>query len=75
MHFTYDTEANKKATTIEVNSDLLDKAKAQKINLTAILEQSLKTKLAKIEERIHAEKASCITEDGSQCFNDKYGEF
>ena len=41
----YDTSAAKKATNLSVNSDLLAKAKAQKINLSATLEEALQEKL------------------------------
>lgn len=37
----YDSQAPKKATNLSVNSDLLNKAKALDINLSAALEQAL----------------------------------
>ena len=48
MVTTYDTDAPKKATNLSINSDLLKKAKAYKINLSrhfeAYLDQLLKEK-------------------------------
>jgi antitoxin CcdA len=41
MHATYDSKAPKKATNVSINSELLRKAKALKINLSASLEQAL----------------------------------
>lgn len=46
MHTLYDQNAPKKATNLSINSDLLNKSKALNINLSATLEQALKTKLA-----------------------------
>lgn len=37
----YDSQAPKKATNLSINSDLLNKAKALDINLSAALEQAL----------------------------------
>lgn len=37
----YDTDAPKKAANVSINSDLLQQAKALKINLSATLEQEL----------------------------------
>jgi len=39
-HF-YDSKAPKKPTNLSINSDLLSKARAQKINLSATLERAL----------------------------------
>lgn len=49
MQALYDQNAPKKPTNLSINSDLLSKSKALKINLSATLEQVLRTKLAKIE--------------------------
>ena len=46
MHALYDLNAPKKATNLSLNSGLLKKAKALKLNLSATLEQVLKVKLA-----------------------------
>lgn len=49
MQALYDQNAPKKPTNLSINSDLLSKSKALKINLSATLEQVLRSKLAKIE--------------------------
>ena len=49
MHTLYDHNAPKKPTNLSINSDLLTKSKALNINLSATLEQVLKTKLAESE--------------------------
>ncbi len=49
MQTLYDLNAPKKPTNLSLNSDLLVKAKALKINLSATLEQSLREKLAENE--------------------------
>jgi len=51
MQELYNADAPKKATNLSVNSDLLKKTKALNINLSATLEQALKTKLAKNAEK------------------------
>ncbi len=45
MRQIYDTNAPKKPTNLSVNSDLLNKAKALKINLSATLEAALLNEL------------------------------
>lgn len=45
MNQAYDTHAPKKPTNVSVNSDLLVKAKALNINLSATLEQALAERL------------------------------
>jgi antitoxin CcdA len=47
MLASYDTQAAKKSTNLSVNSDLLMKAKALDINLSATLEQALSEVLRK----------------------------
>ena len=42
MNTTYDESAPKKATNLSVNSDLLNKAKKLKINLSATFEKALR---------------------------------
>ena len=41
MNLAYDTQAPKKPTNVSINSDLLTKAKALKINVSATLETAL----------------------------------
>lgn len=41
MHAVYDLSATKKPTNVSINSDLLKKAKALNINMSAALEQKL----------------------------------
>ena len=41
MNYSYDTQAPKKPTNVSINSDLLQKAKDLKINLSATLEHAL----------------------------------
>jgi antitoxin CcdA len=45
----YDLSAPKKATNLSLNSDLLNKARDLKVNLSATLEQALTNKLKSIE--------------------------
>ena len=49
MQTLYDTNAPKKPTNLSLNSDLLKKTKLLNINLSATLEQALRTKLAEKE--------------------------
>ena len=49
MQTLYNLEAPKKPTNLSLNSDLLKKAKALNINLSATLEQAIKSKLAERE--------------------------
>ncbi len=49
MQILYDTDALNKPIILSINSDLLNKTKSLKINLSATLEQVLITKLAKTE--------------------------
>jgi len=51
MDTLYNYDAPKKPTNLSVNSDLLKKTKALNINLSATLEQALRTKLATTEEK------------------------
>lgn len=45
MHALYDQSAPKKPTNLSINSDLLNKARALDINLSAALEQALTSQL------------------------------
>lgn len=47
MHTQYDQSAPKKATNLSVNSDLLAKARAFNINLSATLERALQSEVRK----------------------------
>ena len=77
----YDLAAPKKATNLSINSDLLNKSKALKINLSATLEQALKTKLAaneaenwaKSNQRAIKVYNNFVEENG--CFADEFREF
>ena len=51
----YDKDAKKKATNVSINSDLLDKAKKYKINLSANFENTLE-KLLKEKEKENWQK-------------------
>ena len=50
MNTVYDTSAPKKATNLTINSDLLAQARLLKINLSALLEQSLAEQVKKRKE-------------------------
>lgn len=50
MHKAYDSSAPKKATNLTVNSDLLAQARLLKINLSALLEESLAALVKKRKE-------------------------
>ncbi len=81
MQTLYDKNAPKKPTNLSLNSDLLSKARALKINLSATLEQALEQKLATVEsekwtkENKLAVKAynDFVAEHG--CFGDEFREF
>ncbi|WDE09126.1 type II toxin-antitoxin system CcdA family antitoxin [Thalassomonas viridans] len=77
----YDLDAPKKATNLSLNSDLLKKAKALNINLSATLEQALKEKLKNIEaqkwlkENKNAINAYNDFVEENGCFADEFREF
>jgi antitoxin CcdA len=61
MNRSFDLQAPKKPTNVSINSDLLDKAKTLKINLSATLEQALTEKVnAKQRELWKAENKAAI---------------
>lgn len=62
----YDKNAPKKPTNLSLNSDLLKKTKALKINLSATLEQALRDKLAANE----AEKWAHENKRAIKAYND-----
>ncbi len=66
MQTLYNSDAPKKPTNLSVNSDLLKKTKALNINLSATLEQALRTKLAmNLEKKWKKENKRAI-----QTYND-----
>lgn len=77
----FDSQAPKKPTNLSVNSDLLEKCKAMKINLSATLEQALTDKLAQQQAETWAteNKAAIrayndvVEENG--CFGDEFRSF
>lgn len=81
MHTLYDMNAPKKAANLSLNSDLLKKAKLLKINLSATLEDTLKRKLADIENKKWAKENKNAIKvynefvDKNGCFSDEYREF
>ena len=58
MIFTYDIHAEKKATNLSINSDLLKKAKSFKINLSKSFESYLNQLVREKEEKKWAEENS-----------------
>lgn len=81
MQALYDQNAPKKPINLSINSDLLSKSKALKINLSTTLEQVLRTKLAKIEadnwkkENKRAIQAYNEMIDEQGLFADKHRQF
>lgn len=74
MQQIYDTHAQKKATNLSLNSDLLAQAKALKINLSATLEKSLAEEVRKRKaESWLAENKEAI--EASNKFIEKNGLF
>lgn len=81
MHQLYDQNAPKKAANLSVNSDLLEKTRALKINLSATLEHALEQELSKAEAEKWAEENKAaikayntfIQQHG--CFGDEFREF
>lgn len=70
----YDTPAPKKATNLSVNSELLDKAKGMKINLSTTLERALVEKVrAKQQAQWRRENAKAI--QAYNQFVEKHGTF
>ena len=77
----YNQQARKKATNLSVNSDLLTKSRALKINLSQTLEEALAEKLKRIEEKKWlknnklAIKAYNEFVEEHGCFSDDYRKF
>lgn len=81
MKRSFDLQAPKKPTNVSINSDLLDKAKALKINLSATLEQALTEKvnakqreLWKLENQTAIEAYNRLVEDNG-VFSDEMRTF
>ena len=81
MRRLFDENAPKKATNLSVNSDLLAKTRALKINLSATLEQALENRLAEAEvKRWAAENKAAIRAyndfvEENGYFSDEFREF
>lgn len=81
MQDLYDQNAPKKPTNLSINSDLLAKARALKINLSASLEQALRQELAQAEAARWAdENKAAVTAynafvEKHGCFGDEFREF
>ncbi len=81
MALSFDQNAPKKPTNLTINSDLLEKARAEKINLSATLEKALVEQLRSTErERWKAENQSAIEAlnelvERNGLFSDSFREF
>lgn len=74
MQVNYEAQAPKRAANLSVNSDLLNKARALNINLSATLEESLIAIIkAKQQQAWLAQNQQAI--DGYNQQADKYGAF
>ena len=77
----FDENATKKPTNLSVNSDLLSKARKQKINLSATLEHALESELRKTErEKWLSNNKKAIDSlnklvEKNGLFSDKYRNF
>ncbi|WP_337842463.1 type II toxin-antitoxin system CcdA family antitoxin [Rheinheimera sp.] len=67
MNSIYNTQASKKPTNVSINSDLLEKAKSLKINLSATLEQAL------VEQLRSAQREQWLSENAAAI--EAYNEF
>lgn len=81
MHRLYDDNAPKKPTNLSINSDLLAKSRALKINLSATLERALESELASVQaDQWKKENAAAIRAynqfvDENGCFGDEFRAF
>jgi len=81
MLTTYDTQALKKATNVTINSDLLQKAKAYKINISKNFEAYLAEVVRKkeeqqwLEENLEAIDAFNERVEKEGCFSDEHRRF
>jgi antitoxin CcdA len=74
MQHIYDSQAQKKATNLSINSDLLHQAKQLKINISATLEKSLSQEVRKCKEAAWlAENKEALL--ASNKFVEKHGVF
>ena len=77
----YNVTAPKKPTNLSLNSDLLEKARSLKVNLSATLEQALNEKLKSIEaEKWRKDNKIAINSYNefvrkNGCLGDEYREF
>jgi len=80
MHNLFDKNAPKKPTNLSVNSDLLAKSRALRINLSATLEKALETEVAAAraaswrKENAAAIRAYNAFVDENGCFGDEFRE-
>lgn len=81
MQRLYDENAPKKAANLSINSDLLEKTRALKINLSAEFELALENKLVQMEAKKWAEENKAAIKaynefvDEHGCFGDEHREF
>ena len=81
MSALYDLSAPKKPTNLSINSDLLKKSRALKINLSATLEQALSQEISQANASKWADKNKAAIKsynsviDNHGCFSDEYREF
>lgn len=81
MQRLFDENAPKKATNLSINSDLLEKIRALRINLSAEFEQALENKLAEAEAKKWAAENKAAIKAYNQfveengCFGDEHREF
>lgn len=77
----FDDNAPKKSTNPSVNSDLLAKSRAFKINLSATLERALERNLADVKAKKWASENRAAIQahndfvDENGCFGDEFREF
>ena len=81
MSVHYDASAPKKATNLSINSDLLKRTRALKINLSATLERALEDELAQheadqwVEENRNAIHRYNEVVEQHGCFGDEFRSF
>lgn len=77
----YDVHAPKKATNLSINSDLLQKARSQGLNLSSTLEEALKEIISKqteedwLKENARALQANSQFIDEHGCFGSQHKVF
>ncbi len=70
----FDAHAAKKPTNVTINSDLLDKAKGMKINLSTTLERALMEKV-RTEQQVQWRRENAKAIDAYNQFVEKRGTF